>query len=85
MLFILFEYYRGLGLERIFCEMIKLYCAEHNLVFILGCTDVEQTYFIEQLVNNGIDPLPRIITADISIHDRKELYLQGGIFFVTAR
>jgi len=30
--------------------MIKLYCAEHNLVFILGCTDVEQTYFIEQLI-----------------------------------
>jgi DNA excision repair protein ERCC-4 len=80
-----FFVYRGLGLERIFCEMIKLYCAEHNLVFILGCTDVEQTYFIEQLVNEGIEPSPRIITAEISIHDRKELYLQGGIFFVTAR
>ncbi|CAF2914166.1 unnamed protein product [Rotaria sp. Silwood2] len=76
---------RGLGLERIFCEIMKLYCAEHNLVFILGCTDVEQTYFIEQLINDGIDPAPRIITADISIHDRKELYIQGGLFFVTAR
>lgn len=65
--------------------MIKLYCTEHNLVFILGCTDVEQTYFIEQLVYEGIDPPPRIITAEISISDRKELYLQGGIFFVTTR
>lgn len=77
--------FRGLGLERIFCEMIKLYCAEHNLVFILGCTDVEQTYMIEQLVNEGVDPPPRIITAEISIADRRELYLQGGIFFVTTR
>ncbi|CAF1127805.1 unnamed protein product [Adineta ricciae] len=76
---------RGLGLERIFCEMLKLYCAEHNLVFILGCTDVEQNYFIEQLIHQGIDPPPRVITADISIHERKELYLQGGLFFVTAR
>jgi len=65
--------------------MMKLYCTEHNLIFILGCTDIEQTYFIEQLVNDGVDPLPRIITADISISDRKELYLQGGIFFVTSR
>ncbi|CAF1473771.1 unnamed protein product [Rotaria sordida] len=76
---------KGLGLERIFCEIMKLYCAEHNLVFILGCSDVEQTYFIEQLINDGIDPPPRIITADISINDRKELYIQGGLFFVTAR
>lgn len=65
--------------------MIKLYCAEHNLVFILGCTDVEQTYLIEQLVNEGVDPPPRIITAEISITDRRELYLQGGIYFVTTR
>jgi hypothetical protein len=65
--------------------MMKLYCAEHNLVFILGCTDVEQTHFIEQLINDGIYPPPRVITADISIHDRKELYVQGGIFFVTSR
>ena len=72
-------------MERIFCEMMKLYCAEHNLVFILGCTDVEQTFFIEQLVTHGVDPPPRIITADISINDRKELYVQGGLFFVTAR
>lgn len=65
--------------------MMKLYCAEHNVVFILGCTDVEQTYFIEQLVLAGIEPPPRVITADISIQDRKELYIQGGLFFVTAR
>ena len=65
--------------------MMKLYCVEHNLVFILGCTDVEQNFFIEQLVVDGVDPPPRIITADISINDRKELYLQGGLFFVTAR
>lgn len=76
---------RGLGLERIFCEMIKLYCAEHNLLFIMGCTDVEQHYFIEQLVMDGVEPPPRVITADISIQERKDLYLQGGIFFVTAR
>lgn len=79
------ELFRGLGLERIFCEMIKLYCAEHNLVFILGCTEIEQTYFIEQFIQDGVDPPPRIITAEISITDRKELYLQGGIFFVTTR
>ncbi|CAF3459035.1 unnamed protein product [Rotaria socialis] len=76
---------RGLGLERIFCEMMKLYCAEHNLVFILGCTDAEQNYFTEQLISDGIDPPPRVITADISIQERKELYIQGGLFFVTAR
>lgn len=74
-----------MGLERIFGEMLKLYCAEHNLVFILGCTDAEQTFFTEELVREGIDPAPRVITADISIHERKELYLHGGLFFVTAR
>ena len=65
--------------------MIKLYCAEHNLVFVLGCTDVEQRYFIEKLIQDYIDPAPRVITADITIHDRKELYMQGGIFFITSR
>lgn len=65
--------------------MVKIYCAEHNLIFILGCTEIEQSYFIESLVNDGVDPPPRIITAEVSIQDRKDLYLQGGIFFVTAR
>jgi hypothetical protein len=74
-----------MGLERIFCEMMKLYCAEHHLIFILGCTDVEQEHFIEQLVNDAVDPPPRVITAEISIQERKDLYLQGGLFFVTAR
>lgn len=77
--------HRGLGLERIFLEMIRIYCAEHNLIFIMGCTDVEQNYFVEQMIAEGIEPSARIITADVSIQERKELYLQGGIFFVTAR
>jgi hypothetical protein len=76
---------RGLGLERIFCEMMKFDCAEHHLIFVLGCTDVEQEHFIEQPVIDAIDPPPRVITAEISVQERKELYLQGGLFFVTAR
>ncbi|CAF1437265.1 unnamed protein product, partial [Didymodactylos carnosus] len=75
----------GLGLERIFKEIIKLYCADHSLVFIVGCTDNEQAYFILELIADGIDPPPRVVTTDILSNERRELYLQGGIFFVTSR
>jgi DNA excision repair protein ERCC-4 len=66
----LFTTYRGLGLETVFMNILKVYCDPGNLVLVLGTNDYEETYFIEKLKNNGVNHLPRIITAHCLSEER---------------
>ncbi|XP_078519223.1 DNA repair endonuclease XPF isoform X2 [Lissotriton helveticus] len=47
--------------------------------------DVAQEYFIEQLRSEGIAHLPRIVTNEITSGERCNVYMQGGVLFVTSR
>jgi len=74
---------RGLGMERIFINFLKLYCDPGKLVIVLNTHPEIEEYFIEMLA--GTNPLPRVITTEYSANDRQMLYMEGGVFFITSR
>lgn len=76
---------RGLGVERILLSFLKLHCDPENLVLVLNSSAKEEEYFIEQLENAGVSPLPKIITNEYSTNERRSIYMQGGVLFVTSR
>ena len=40
---------KGLGLETIFLNLVKVHCDPGNLVLVLGCSDMEETWIINTL------------------------------------
>lgn len=61
---------RGLGVETVFLNLIKIYCDPGNLVFVIGTNAEEENYIISELTNQGVVHLPKIITAEKSIAER---------------
>ncbi|CAH2306930.1 DNA repair endonuclease XPF [Pelobates cultripes] len=76
---------RGLGIDRILQNFLKLYCDPGNLVLVLNTDTAEEEYLIEQLRSEGVTHLPRIITNEIVSSERYDVYTQGGVLFVTSR
>ncbi|KAM4698050.1 DNA repair endonuclease XPF [Rhinophrynus dorsalis] len=76
---------RGLGIDRILQNFLKLYCDPGNLVLVLNTNTAEEEYLIEQLRSEGVTHLPRIITNEIVSGERYDVYTQGGVLFVTSR
>lgn len=78
---------RGMTLEKVVTEFIRTYNAPSNLVFIINASNKE-TNFILQSLTIGSKPddfHPRSVTSEYSVNERKKLYLDGGIIFVTSR
>ncbi|KAM8934621.1 DNA repair endonuclease XPF [Pelodytes ibericus] len=76
---------RGLGIDRILQNFLKLYCDPGNLVLVLNTNTAEEEYLIEQLRSEAVAHLPRIITNEIVSSERYNVYTQGGVLFVTSR
>ncbi|XP_072024102.1 DNA repair endonuclease XPF-like [Amphiura filiformis] len=76
---------RGLGIDRILLNFIKLHCDSGNLVLVVNTTNLEEEYFIEELHKDGIKPLPKVINNEYNATERQAIYLQGGVLFVTSR
>ena len=76
---------RGLGLHSVLLSLFKVWCDPGNLVLVLGTQNPEEQYFISQLEAQGITPLPRIINNESNANDRNNIYLQGGVLFISAR
>lgn len=76
---------KGLGIERLLLSLIKVHNDPGNLVLVLGTTSQEEEFFISSLEADSVNPLPRSITADCSTKDRNDVYLAGGVLFVTSR
>ncbi|XP_068100819.1 DNA repair endonuclease XPF isoform X2 [Hyperolius riggenbachi] len=76
---------RGLGIDRILQNFLKLYCDPGNLVVVLNTNTAEEEYLIEQLRAEGVSHLPRIITNEVGSNERYNVYTQGGVLFVTSR
>ena len=74
---------KGLGVERVFQSLIRIYSDPGNLVLVLGTNDNEEEYFIKNLNNLKIPP--KKITAEISVSERQKLYPKGGVLFMTTR
>ncbi|CAN7939277.1 unnamed protein product, partial [Ixodes hexagonus] len=76
---------KGLGIERLLLSLIKVHNDPGNLVLVLGTTSQEEEFFISSLEADNVNPLPKSITADCSTKDRNDVYLAGGVLFVTSR
>lgn len=76
---------KGIGIERLLNNLIKTYSDPGNLVLIIGTNSSEEEYIINKLVDLKVTPLPKIITADVSTKDRYEVYMDGGVLFVSSR
>ena len=61
---------KGVGLERVFLNLLKVYSDAGNLVLILGTGNKEEDFFISQLDSMGVSPLPRLLTSEYSVNDR---------------
>lgn len=80
---------KGLSLERVIVEFLRTYNSSASLVLIIGASDQEITYYLDNLtqeVPSGEDqPLAKSITYDTPINERVKLYCGGGVLFVTSR
>ena len=61
---------KGIGLESVFISLLKVYSDAGNLVLVLGTSDKEEDYFINELDSMGVRPLPRLLSSEYSINDR---------------
>ncbi|OQR98626.1 DNA repair endonuclease XPF [Achlya hypogyna] len=69
---------KGLAQRSLLTNFLRLHCAPTNLVLCLNATDSAELY-IESLEAQGI------ITNKYTVHERKQLYKEGGCFFITSR
>ena len=77
---------KGLGVEEVIFNLIKVYSDPGNLVLVVGLSDDEEQYFRARLDLEGEGmPLPKKVTSEYSSNERQKLYLDGGVLFVTTR
>lgn len=76
---------KGIGLDSVFINLLKVYSDPGNLVLVLGTSDKEEEFFIQELDSLGVKPLPRLLTSEIGVNDRKSVYMEGGIIFSSSR
>ncbi|CAK9299744.1 unnamed protein product [Gordionus sp. m RMFG-2023] len=76
---------KGLGINRIFLNFLKLYLDHENLVIILNSSHLDVEYFIDKLKEDGEMFLPKIINNETSSQKRSAIYLEGGVLFVSTR
>ena len=77
---------KGIGIERLLINIIKAYCDECNLVYVIGSTPEEDDFVIEQLKQENVIKLPTKVTGEnVPVNQRNALYLSGGVFLITSR
>nr|CAG4643819.1 EOG090X03DI [Lepidurus arcticus] len=76
---------KGLGLEQVFLNLLKVYSEPGSLVLVIGTSNKDEDYFIQQLDSMALKPLPRVINSEYGISDRQILYLEGGVIFASPR
>ncbi|KAK5647030.1 hypothetical protein RI129_005494 [Pyrocoelia pectoralis] len=72
---------KGLSMDTVIINLLKVYSDPGNLVLVLNCSDNEEKYYIEKI---NSDHAHRI-TFETSIKDREDIYLLGGVQFITTR
>lgn len=72
---------KGINLDLVILNLLKVYCDAGNLVIVLNATEFEEKHYTEKLN----DPNIYKTTCDVNTKAREEKYLSGGIHFVTTR
>eukprot|EP00041_Stephanoeca_diplocostata_P030717 m.936897 g.936897 ORF g.936897 m.936897 type:complete len:1006 (-) comp23812_c0_seq12:112-3129(-) len=76
---------RGLGLDRLMVNLLKLYCDPSMLVCVVNTTQEQQDFYMGQLLKAVPRHPPRIVTTEMSTQERSEAYLEAGVLFITSR
>lgn len=80
---------RGVGLEQLMVRLCRTYSDDTNLVIVIGTDADDELFFTNQMIDEKDIPygkLPQRITAESSnTKKRNEIYLKGGVLFVTER
>jgi DNA excision repair protein ERCC-4 len=78
---------KGLGLDSIMIKLLEIYSDPGSLVLVLNTTSSEESYFTEELemTDAAKQRLPLVVTNEFSSKEREELYLSGGVLFITSR
>ncbi|TKR76572.1 hypothetical protein L596_017691 [Steinernema carpocapsae] len=76
---------RGLGYERLFALHLQLYSDRKMLVLVINTNQNDEHYFLKKLSEVNANCQPKILNSDVSTKDREDIYLQGGVVFVTSR
>lgn len=65
-------YFRGLGIETVFANVLRAYLDPGNLIIVLGTTSHDEQYLIDTLKGLGNKQLPRVVTFECSSDERLE-------------
>lgn len=80
---------RGIGLEQLMVRLCRTYSDDTSLVIVIGTNAEDELFLTNQIIDDQNVPfgkLPQRITAESSnTKKRKEIYLNGGVLFVTER
>lgn len=80
---------RGIGLEKLMVRLCRTYSDDTNLVIVIGTDADDELFLTNQMIDEKEIPygkLPQRITAESSnARKRNEIYLKGGVLFVTER
>ena len=76
---------KGLCIEEVFFSLLKVYSDPGNLVLVIGTNEEEEEYFMERLKKEQVKALPKKVTTENSASERQQLYLNGGVLFITTR
>ncbi|CAH0557947.1 unnamed protein product [Brassicogethes aeneus] len=72
---------KGLNLDLVILNVLKVYCDPGNLVIVMNANENEEKYFVEKLNNENV----YVTTYDSHTTEREDNYLSGGVHFVTTR
>lgn len=76
--------FKGLDLERILIEFLKCYNSKSSLVLVIGASQKEQDFIIPRLREDE-SSVVKMITSEYAVNERKKIYLEGGVLFITSR
>jgi hypothetical protein len=69
---------KGLGLEVLVHNFLKVQSAPNQLVLVINMAAEEQQYHADTLMLVGATPTPRIVTAEMQSPVREQEYQNGG-------
>uniref|UniRef100_A0A336MFC1 DNA repair endonuclease XPF n=1 Tax=Culicoides sonorensis TaxID=179676 RepID=A0A336MFC1_CULSO len=70
---------KGISYERVFLNLLKVYCDPGNLILVVNSTDYEEKMYKEQL-NTHL-----VYESSTNANERERTYYQGGIQFISTR